>query len=44
MSNRTFQLRLHSRHTPPERQTTNLVVDYRNEQGIWEHRCGHNQP
>ena len=36
MSNRTFQLRLHSRHTPPERQTTNLVVDYRNEQGSWE--------
>ena len=36
MSTRTFQFRLHSRHTPPERQTTNLVVEYLNEQGSWE--------
>lgn len=36
MSTRTFQFRLHSQHTPPERQTTNLVVESLNEQRVWE--------
>jgi len=36
MSERRFCFRLCSRHTPPERTTTDLVVELFNASGVWE--------
>ena len=36
MSERTFRFRLRSSHRPPERTTTDLVVEFLTETGLWE--------
>ena len=36
MSERTFRFRLRSSHRPPERSTTDLVVEFLSDSGLWE--------
>ncbi|QCH13564.1 hypothetical protein CB0101_00230 [Synechococcus sp. CB0101] len=36
MSERTFRFRLRSSHRPPERNTTDLVVEFLSDSGLWE--------
>ena len=36
MSERTFRFRLRSGHRPPERSTTDLVVEFLSDSGLWE--------
>jgi hypothetical protein len=36
MSERTFHFRLRSSHRPPERSTTDLVVEFLSDSGLWE--------
>jgi hypothetical protein len=36
MSARTFRFRLRSSHRPPERSTTDLVVEFLSDSGLWE--------
>jgi hypothetical protein len=36
MNNRTFRFRLRSSHRPPERATTDLVVEFLSDSGLWE--------
>ena len=36
MNNRTFRFRLRSSHLPPQRATSNLVVELLNDAGQWE--------
>jgi hypothetical protein len=36
MNNRTFRFRLRSSHRPPERGTTDLVVEFLSDSGLWE--------
>jgi hypothetical protein len=36
MTGRTFRFRLHSSHRLPERSTSNLVVEFLAESGLWE--------
>jgi hypothetical protein len=36
MSARTFRFRLRSSHRPPERNTTDLVVEFLSDSGLWE--------
>jgi hypothetical protein len=36
MRSRTFRLRLRSSHPAPERSSTNLVVEFLNDSGLWE--------
>lgn len=36
MSERTFRFRLRSSHRPPERNTTDMVVEFLSDSGLWE--------
>ena len=36
MSDRTFHFRLHSSHLPPQRATSNLMVELLNDNGQWQ--------
>jgi hypothetical protein len=36
MSQRTFHFRLRSSHRPPERSTSDLVVEFLSDSGLWE--------
>jgi hypothetical protein len=36
MGERTFRFRLRSSHRPPERSTTDLVVEFLSDSGLWE--------
>lgn len=36
MSQRTFRFRLRSSHQAPDRSTSNLVVEFLNDSGLWE--------
>ena len=36
MNERTFHFRLRSSHRPPERSTTDLVVEFLSDSGLWE--------
>ncbi len=36
MSERTFRFRLRSSHRPPERSTTDLVLEFLSDSGLWE--------
>ena len=36
MRSRTFRFRLRSSHPAPERSSTNLVVEFLNDSGLWE--------
>ena len=36
MSQRTFHFRLRSIHRPPERSTSDLVVEFLSDTGLWE--------
>jgi hypothetical protein len=36
MNERTFRFRLRSSHRPPERSTTDLVVEFLSDSGLWE--------
>ena len=36
MNQRTFRFKLRSSHRPPERSTTDLVVEFLSDSGLWE--------
>lgn len=45
MNNRTFRFRLRSSHRPPEHGTTDLVVEFLSDSGLWEpHQLSFSMP